>query len=99
GLGIGNKGYLGTGNDANGNKTDFWEYDPATDTWTQKAVVPGYGRDEAAGFTIGNNGYIGGGYAPKTFYEYNPATNSWTQKANIPGSYAYENVGFSIGQK
>ncbi|MEO5674560.1 MAG: kelch repeat-containing protein, partial [Chitinophagales bacterium] len=36
GFSIGNKGYLGTGEDG-GPKKDFWEYDPDANTWTQKA--------------------------------------------------------------
>ena len=38
GFSIGSKGYIGTG--VNGTSTflsDFWEYDPATNAWTQKA--------------------------------------------------------------
>jgi len=33
---IGNKGYVGTGY-AKRRLNDFWEYDPNTDTWSQKA--------------------------------------------------------------
>src|SRR4249919_3048148 len=54
---IGNKGYIGTGDSYN----DFWEYDPATNVWTQKADFGGKGRDWATGFSIGNKGYIGTG--------------------------------------
>jgi hypothetical protein len=34
---IGSKGYIGTGYDG-AYKNDFWEYDPATNVWTQKAM-------------------------------------------------------------
>ena len=39
GFSIGNKGYMGTGTDDATFKKDFWEYDPAFNTWTQKAAV------------------------------------------------------------
>ena len=32
-------------------KKDFWEYDPATNAWTQKANFGGTGRANAAGFS------------------------------------------------
>ena len=54
GFSIGNKGYVGTGYDNNINyHNDFWEYDPATDTWTQKANFGGGARYGAVGFSIG----------------------------------------------
>ena len=63
---------------------DFWEYDPATDTWTQKADFEGVGRGFAVGFSIGSNGYIGtgllgnlnyGGPSSKDFWEYDPGNS------------------------
>ena len=41
---------------------DFWEYDPAANTWTQKADFVGVARISAVGFSIGSKGYIGTGY-------------------------------------
>src|SRR5580765_6530695 len=37
GFSIGSKGYMGTGFSNYNYYKDFWEYDPATDAWTQKA--------------------------------------------------------------
>ena len=59
---------------------DFWMYRPLTNTWTQLPDFPGYGRNQATGFFVGNRGYIGLGYSPDTyfsndFYRYNPATS------------------------
>ena len=55
---------------------DFWEYDPSTNTWTQKLDFGGTARHGAVGFAIGNKGYIGTGYngtsGTKDFWEYNP---------------------------
>jgi len=60
----------------------------AQNVWTQKANVNGVERWGAFGFSIGNYGYIGGGYDGNAnlddFWRYDPATNSWTQKADVP---------------
>src|SRR6266446_9212732 len=81
GFSIGSKGYIGTGDNYPVFYTDFWEYDPATDIWTQKADFGGAGRGVAVGFSIGNKGYIGTGYnniigITKDFWEYDPVTNA-----------------------
>ena len=99
---IGNKGYLGTGYDSNGNKNDFWEYNPDNDTWSQKADFGGTKRYFAVGFSIGNKGYIGTGYdtgTTKDFWEYSPISNQWLQKSDFSGSARYSAVGFSIDGK
>jgi N-acetylneuraminic acid mutarotase len=57
GFAIGNKGYIGNGDDGI-KKEDLWEYDKATDTWSQKANVPGGTRDKACGFNVGSKGYV-----------------------------------------
>lgn len=96
---------MGTGqvNDAQSFK-DFWEYVQATNVWTQKADFGGTARFEAAGFSIGNKGYVGTGRdlmnnAYKDFWEYNPATNSWTQKAPFGGAARHAATGISIGNR
>ena len=61
GLGIGSKGYVGTGTLYNSGYTrlnDFWEFDPAADPWAQKANLNGEGRWEASGFTLNGKGYL-----------------------------------------
>ena len=98
GFSIGNKGYMGTGYGQDGNKNDFWEFDPVTNIWSQKADFSGGARNGAAAFCIGSKGYIGGGNY-NDFWEYNPSTNTWTERAYIPGSGKYSVVGFSINGK
>jgi N-acetylneuraminic acid mutarotase len=59
---IGTKGYIGTGNDflTNGFTNEFWEYNPASNSWTRKASLPTTpARVFAVGFSIGSKGYIG----------------------------------------
>ena len=99
---IGSKGYLGTGYDGN-YKKDFWEYDPTSNTWTQKSDFGGNGRWLAVGFNIGSKGYIGTGQVEagqsQDFYEYDPGSNTWTQKADFAGPAREASSGFSIGAK
>jgi N-acetylneuraminic acid mutarotase len=107
GFSIGLKGYIGTGNDSTSAldlKKDFWEYDPATNTWTQKADFGGVARWYAVGFSIGSKGYIGTGQNMNfnylnDFWEYDPSANTWTQKANFGGAPITAAVGFNIGSK
>jgi N-acetylneuraminic acid mutarotase len=105
GFSIGSKGYIGTGvsYDHHGRPSyyqDFWEYDPATNTWTQKADFGGTARYAAVGFSIDSKGYIGtGSNSQNDFWEYDPATNTWTQKADFGGTARFAAAGFSIGSK
>ncbi len=107
GFSIAYKGYIGTGGGDGGNNgqhKDFWEYDPSTNTWTQKADFGGTERSSAVGFSIGDKGYIGTGYDfayqyKKDFWEYDPITDSWTQKTDFGGTARSEAVGFCIGGK
>ncbi len=103
---IGNKGYIGTGVNATSSidtyYKDFWEYDPSTDAWAQKADIGDSLRAYAFGFSIGNNGYVGSGRESSNyhdFWEWNPITDTWTIKANYPGSGVYTCSGFSLGTK
>jgi hypothetical protein len=52
---------MGTGFDPSSEEgtKDFWEYDPVTNAWTQRADFGGTGRSGAVGFSIGSKGYIG----------------------------------------
>jgi len=104
-----NKGYIGTGGNGGTNPVnlkDFWEYDPITDTWLQKADFPGVARYAAIGFSILDKGYLGTGMNYMSshevtvfndFYEYNPVENTWTRKADLGGLTRAFAVGFSIG--
>jgi N-acetylneuraminic acid mutarotase len=112
GFGIGSKGYMGFGVTTSTNpyenySLDFWEYDPALNTWLQKSSHPTVGRAWAVGFAIGSKGYVGtgqggvnGSYVTyNDFWEYAPATNSWVQKANASPVSRAEAVGFSLNGK
>jgi N-acetylneuraminic acid mutarotase len=104
GMGIGNKGYFGLGhyNGAGPNiiKKDWWEYDPATNAWTQKANYPGgfgVGSYGCLSFGMDKFGYVGGGQNTNgnEFYKYDPQTNTWTPAAPMPTT-AMNTTGFVI---
>ncbi len=102
GIAIANKGYMGLGH-VNGTGVDisykdWWQYDPAADTWTQKANFP-VNNHGAVSFATSSKGYVGGGSAlSNEFYEYNPVTNTWAPIAPClinPG----DTQGFSVNEK
>lgn len=105
-LSCGNRAYVGLGHINSVAPDvlfeDWWEYDPGSDSWSQKANFMGGLRYHATGFTIGNDMYVGTGRAPsgvlkQDFYKYSPATNTWVQVANFPGTVRRGAVGFEIG--
>ena len=79
---------------------DFWQYDPTTDNWHQKASFKGGPRYNAVAFSIGKKGYMGTGESlgerKADFWEYDPDANSWYRKADYLGGPVTEAVGFSI---
>jgi len=98
------KGYIGTGYDGTDVLNDFYEYDPAADTWTRVADFPGEARRGATAFTLGDYAYVGLG-SKKTdahfsdFYRYDPSTDSWTE---VPVPFKYKKAfafSFVIGNK
>ena len=105
---IGDRVYFGTGHNNGGNVDvlfdDWWEYDPGTDSWAQKANFGGGLRKWANAFSIGNKGYLGTGEDPSTgenwdLWEYDPAQNTWTQKADLIGGAREAANSFTIGNK
>jgi len=104
-LGLGNKIYAGLGH-YNGTGInvlfdDWWEFDPATAAWSQKASYAGGLVYHCAAFSIDNIGYVGTGRVPSTqlvqdFFKYDPTTNTWTQLADFPGTGRRGAVAFSV---
>lgn len=83
--------------------TDFWEYEPLSDRWTRKSDFPGMARAFAAGFSIGNAGFIGAGRLisvpsinNQDFWEWNQASDTWRKTGIIEegsGVWSGGNVG------
>ena len=81
--GLGVKGFAGANVLGGG---DFWEYDPATNVWTQKANHPAINDGAGSGvesqpvsFAINGKGYVALG-SLRAVWEYDPTTNAWTKK-------------------
>lgn len=81
--GLGVKGFAGA-NVLGG--ADFWEYDPATNAWIQKASHPaindGAGsavESQPVSFAINGKGYVALG-SLRAVWEYDPTANTWTKK-------------------
>ena len=100
GFSIGSKGYLGMGQTfvvlPNTSFTttynDFYEYDPSTDSWSQKDSLPGPSRAYAVSAVVNGIGYVGlGGNDDQTlsftdFYAYDVLNDQWSQKASMGGA-------------
>ncbi|GAE83597.1 gll3207 protein [Bacteroides reticulotermitis JCM 10512] len=58
--------------------------------WNRRSDFDGLARNDAAGFTIGNKGYISGGYRGSKYsrlndcWEYDIVNDYWTQCADMP---------------
>lgn len=95
---IGDKVYIAGGlshyTTSLGRTDDLWEYNPATDSWTQKTSLGTYMFDPVS-FELDGLGYIIEG---TSMWAYNPATNSWASKASVPEIFN-ASLGFTIEGK
>lgn len=66
---------------AAGSVARFYRYDPATDSWVQRAVPPGASRGGAGG-VISGKFYLTAQGAQLQVYD--PASNAWTMRAPMP---------------
>jgi N-acetylneuraminic acid mutarotase len=78
-------------------------YDPATNSWSRKALLPAKRSWTNGAADINGKIYVTGGislteFATKTLYVYNPASDSWVRKADMPVASARGVTG-AIGGK
>ena len=98
-----NKGYIGLGH-VNGSGVDYsykdwWEYDPASDSWSQKASFP-MNNHGATSFVVNDQPCVGGGSAlTGEFYTFNTDQNNWTPIAPCPFFNPGDTQGFSVNNK
>ncbi len=84
------KGFVGAGWNSQGTTyTDFYEFDPSTNLWTQLANYPGLGTRGAVAFVRGNTAYIvGGAYGASSLsaqvWAYNIVSDTWSRKNDLP---------------
>lgn len=90
---------------------DFWEYDPASNTWTQKADFPGEGRAFSSAIPLEATALVGLGLGDSVmgamyddFYLFDPTGNSWVRTTDFPaskrygaGSFGDEFLGYIVG--
>lgn len=102
GFSLNGKGYVCAGmSSSNTDLKDLWQYDPGSNSWSQKADLPGDARRELSSFTIDSFAYVGHGRNVNTteiffsFYRYNPRTNAWSSIADCPVQ-RFTSTGFSI---
>jgi hypothetical protein len=97
------RGYMGLGH-VNGTGQDisfkdWWEYDPASDTWTQRADFP-VSTHGAVSFVVDNCPVVGGGSALSTqFYKFDPTQNNWTPIANCILPNPGDSQGFAVNNR
>jgi len=93
--------YVGTGRDTNSvYLDDFYEYNPSSDTWTQKNNFAGTPRFDAKGFSIGQKGFITTGLDTNNQYksdlwEYDASNDTWIQRAPMPTVSRKGSAGFA----
>jgi hypothetical protein len=76
---------------------EVWEYDPACDSWTQKAPAPGLPRAYVASASDGEYCYSVGGDANddwRAVYRYHPPTDSWERLDDYPVSVYFADGDF-----
>ncbi len=77
----------------------MYKYNASTNTWTQISDFGGTARKEAAGFSMGGQGYVGtgdDGIYRNDFWQYQATTDTWIQKADFPGTPRKGAVGWGI---
>ena len=79
---------------------DLWEFNPQTETWSQKANFSGTARRQAVCFTAANKAYVGTGEdatgLKKDVYAYDPNLNAWNQVADFSGTARRDAVAFEL---
>jgi len=106
---LGEKGYVVAGKRGETILGAMFAYDPATDSWTEKAALP-QPMLSATAFSIGDTAYVGGGIIQELpnrrpvgtteFWRYDEQSGSWIEIAPLPlppDEFPYSGVGFSIG--
>lgn len=94
------KGYVGTGCNTNSYFSDFYSFDPKTNSWTRIADLPGKPRAGAISLIINGEAYVGFGTDKIYFsshelsssnifndwYKYDEANNAWIALNSFPGA-------------
>ena len=93
--------------------TDFWMFDPSTESWTEKAQIAdktdesfdddyNIKRINAVALVIDDKVYLSTGESGSLrsdTWEYNPITDRWNEKTAFEGSSRSGAVGFSYNNR
>ncbi len=93
------KAYIGGGNNGGTYYNTFYEFDPSTNTFIQKANHPDGYLLYGVGYSIGGYGVVASGYSGYTnHHKYDPNTNTWTAQTSITSGWGTQKAGgFSLG--
>jgi Uncharacterized protein conserved in bacteria len=87
-VGLGFNRYKNSYSIGGGILKDFWMYDPALNTWTQKANFPSLATDACVSFVMDNCIYVGEGFNDfdftNEFWKYDPEQDAWSQLKDFP---------------
>ncbi|MFK7807446.1 MAG: T9SS type A sorting domain-containing protein [Saprospiraceae bacterium] len=89
GFSLNGMGYLTTGSSPNGERNDFYQYDPIEDEWTALDDFPGEARSFAIGDIWDGKAYFGFGFGDsgdelRDFWVFDPEDMSWTELEACP---------------
>jgi N-acetylneuraminic acid mutarotase len=101
---IDGKGYVGMGSYDGNIQTDFWMYNPQSNSWSRVADFPFEDSSGSESLSANGRGYVATGFVTITLWEYDPSTDSWAQRggelnANFVGYPHRVDAGFSIGDR
>lgn len=101
--------YYGLGFNTQGNRTQWYEVDLATDTWVARRSIPGKGREFAASAASGEYVYIlggrhfggdmTGGEIMNSYARYSPDKDTWEWCGTMPCGRAENLIAFAINGK
>ncbi len=100
------RAYVGSGSrNESVSFSDFYEYNPATNTWREVDPLP-FGLEDGIAFSINGKGYFGiamiGENPVDNFYEYDPTDGplgKWRSVAPFPGPLRGDAAAFAIDDK
>ncbi len=100
-FGIGNKGYMGYGENSSSFLTDFHEYNPTTDVWTLLPGSPSSPIAFGSVVTVNNKAYILGGefqnlVNSRDVWEFTASNNSWQQILSFPDTPRHNAITFVL---
>ena len=107
-LPVGDKLYIGLGNDMCTTPTDYlndwWEFNTISEQWTRKADFPGEARNYQMVSVHENQIIMLGGQNEEgqplgDFWRYNPTTNEWKELSPYPPGPRFDGVIYSIQDK